>query len=171
MVSLARLSVGLVFVVALGAGCTGESEPGDDGGDETSGGGSGASAGGAASGGTTMGGLGGAVGNAASGGGGGTGATGTGMCLTGVAGIWVARGFPAYLEIDSACRVNLFCDVENDYHTTGYVDDDLLVLIDLTVKRITVVGDVLTVLDAEAGVDLPFDRQTSSSAIPAECRI
>ena len=93
------------------------------------------------------------------------------MCLDGAAGVWRARGFPAYLEIDSACSVNLFCDVENDYHTTGYVDDDLLVLTELTEKRITVVGDVLTILDAEPGIDLPFDRQSSPDAIPDECRL
>lgn len=92
-------------------------------------------------------------------------------CVDGAPGIWVARGFPAYMEIDSACRVNLFCDVTNDYHTTGHVEDDLLVLTGLTTKQISVVGDVLTILDAEPGVNLPFDRQSSPSAIPAECRI
>jgi hypothetical protein len=147
MVSLSKLGARFVFVVALVAGCAEESDPGDGGG------------------------SGGSAGSTASGGSGGTDGTGTGMCLDGVAGIWVARGFPAYLEIDSACRVSLFCDVENDYHTTGYVDDDLLVLLELTQKRITLVGDVLTILDAEAGIDLPFDRQTSPSAIPDECRI
>jgi hypothetical protein len=83
----------------------------------------------------------------------------------------VARGFPAYLEIDSACGVTLFCDTENDYYTSGYVDDDVLVLNDLAVKVITVEGDVLTIIDASGDIDLPFDRQTSPSAIPAECRI
>jgi hypothetical protein len=93
------------------------------------------------------------------------------VCLDGVGGIWAARGFPAYLEIDSACRVTLFCDIVNDYHTTGYVDGDLLVLIDIAQKRITVVGDVLTVLDAEPGTNLPFDREASPAAIPDGCRI
>ena len=93
------------------------------------------------------------------------------MCIDGVAGIWVARGFPAYLDIDSECRVNTFCDIPNDYHTTGFVDGDLLVLLDLTQKFITVEGDVLTVIDASGPTDLPFDRQTSPDAIPEECRI
>jgi hypothetical protein len=147
----------VAFVIALVAGCAEENEP-SDGGDEASGG-SGASAGSGASGGTVTGGSGGA------------GGTGQRTCLPGVAGIWAARNFPAYLEIDSGCVVTLFCDVENDYHTTGYVDDDLLVLSDLAVKLITVAGDVLTVLDAEPGIDLPFDRQSSPAAIPDACRL
>jgi hypothetical protein len=94
------------------------------------------------------------------------------MCLDGVAGIWVADGFPAYLEIDSECRVTMFCDIPNDYHTTGWVDGNLLVLIDVAMKTITVEGDVLTIIDAGSdGTDLPFDRQTTANAIPSECRI
>jgi hypothetical protein len=142
MVSVAKMvRVAIAMVVLAVAGCDGDSEPGD-GGD-------------------------------ASGGSGGSGGTG-GMpltCLDGVAGIWVARGFPAYLEINSACLVTLFCDTENDYHSTGYVDGDVLVVTDIAVKTITVEGDVLTIIDASGDIDLPFDRQTSPDAIPAECRI
>jgi len=88
------------------------------------------------------------------------------------AGIWAALNFPAYLEIDSECRVTMFCDIPNDYHTTGYVDGNLLVLIDVAMKLITVEGDVLTVIDAGTdGTDLPFLRQTSASTIPSACRL
>jgi hypothetical protein len=65
----------------------------------------------------------------------------------------------------------MFCDIPNDYHTTGYVDGDTLVLIDLATKTITVEGDVLTVIDAEPGIDLPFTRQSTAAAIPQGCRI
>ena len=99
------------------------------------------------------------------------GSIGSLTCLEGVAGIWAAVGFPTYLDIDSECRVNLFCDVENDYHTTGYVDGNLLVLIDIAMKIITVEGDTLTIIDASGDIDLPFARQTSANAIPQACRI
>jgi hypothetical protein len=134
------LGVGLMFFAATGAGCDGDSEPGDGANEE-------------------------------SGGSGGTGGMGPLTCLDGVDGIWAARGFPAYLDIDSECRVNMFCDIPNDYHTTGYVDGNLIVLIDIATKTITVEGDVLTIIDASGSTDLPFDRQTSASAIPQECRI
>jgi hypothetical protein len=101
---------------------------------------------------------------------GGSGGTGLLTCPEGIAGVWAAMGFPAYLDIDSECRVTMFCDIPNDYHTTGYVDGNLLVLIDLAMKVITVDGDTLTILDASGDIDLPFVRQTSADAIPAECR-
>ena len=156
------MSLGFALAVAGLTGCGPDSEAKGDGGDDPSGGtgatgGSGGSVGGAGS---------------SSGGSGGSGGTGPLTCIAGVAGIWAADGFPAYLDIDSECRVTMFCDIPNDYHTTGWVDGNLLVLIDVAMKIITVEGDVLTVIDAGSdGTDLPFDRQTSADAIPSECRI
>ena len=61
----------------------------------------------------------------------------------------------------------MFCDIPNDYHTTGYVDGNRLVLFDVAMKLITVEGDVLTVIDAGSdGTDLPFTRQRRPTRSP-----
>src|SRR5688572_29452669 len=49
------------------------------------------------------------------------------MCLDGLSGIWKPETYPAYMQID-ACQVTLFCDLDKGHHTTGYVNDDTLVL-------------------------------------------
>jgi hypothetical protein len=174
MVAFSRAAgLGLALVVSGLSGCGSDSRDAGDGGDDPSGGttasgGSPATGGNGASGGSGSG----AAAGSSTGGSGGSGGIGPLTCLNGVAGIWAAVNFPAYLEIDAECRVTVFCDIPNDYHTTGYVDGNLLVLLNVAMKLITVEGDVLTVIDAGSdGTDLPFNRQTSANAIPSACQL
>jgi hypothetical protein len=101
----------------------------------------------------------------ASGGGGGASQA---SCAEAAAGVWLIPGYPAYLQIDD-CQVPLFCDLDKGYHTTGYLEGDVITLTGVATLSYTVTGDVLTLLDGSSSGDILFARQSSADVIPAEC--
>jgi hypothetical protein len=131
-------------------------------------GGSAGKGGGSGSAGTGAGGAGGAAGDGS--GGGGMAGSGSGSCPDGLEGFWKLPNYEAYLQVDAECRVTLFCDLVEGHHTTGYVDEDTVVLVDLAMPSYVLMGDTLTLLDAGGqGEDLPFARQPHGTAAPAAC--
>lgn len=99
----------------------------------------------------------------------GSGGANQGSCTEGVEGVWMIPGYPAYLQINESCQVTLFCDLDKAYHTTGYLSGDLITLTGIATVNYTVMGDLLTLIDATSTGDVRFARQASADVIPAEC--
>ena len=78
-------------------------------------------------------------------------------------------GYPAYLQINESCEVTLFCDLDKAYHTTGYLEGDVITLTGVATVNYTVMGNLLTLIDATSTGDVNFARQASADVIPAEC--
>jgi len=78
-------------------------------------------------------------------------------------------GYPAYLQIDGNCQVTLFCDLDKDYYTTGYLEGDVITLTGVATVNYTVTDTTLTLIDATSSGDVNFARQESSDVIPDEC--
>jgi hypothetical protein len=154
------------FAGKAGSGGSGEAGSGRGGSGAT--GGSAGKGGGRGSAGNGAGGSGSADGAGA--GGGGMAGAGSGSCPDGLEGIWKLPNYEAYLQVDAECGIPLFCDLVEGHHTTGYVDEDTVVLVDLAMPSYVLMGDTLTLLDAGGqGEDLPFARQPQGTAVPAAC--
>lgn len=149
-------SGGTVTSAGKGGGSNNSAGSNSDGGSLPLGGGSGGGS-------PPLGGAAGADGEAGSGG------SADVSCLDGLEGVWALPGYPAYLQIDGNCQVTLFCDLDKGYHTTGHVRGDVLTLTEIATLSITLEGDDLTLLQATNGMDLLFERQASTAAIPEAC--
>ena len=99
----------------------------------------------------------------------GSGGANQASCTEGVAGVWMIPGYPAYLQINESCEVTLFCDLDKAYHTTGYLEGDVITLTGVATVNYTVMGNLLTLIDATSTGDVNFARQASADVIPAEC--
>jgi hypothetical protein len=96
--------------------------------------------------------------------------SGGGSCPDGLEGTWKLPNYEAYLQVDAECSIPMFCDLMEGHHTTGYADEDTVVLVDLATPSYELMGDTLTLLDGGGqGQDLPFERQPAGAEIPAEC--
>jgi hypothetical protein len=101
---------------------------------------------------------------------GGVGGSATDGCIEGIEGTWKIPGYEAYLRIDDACWVTLFCDLVKGYHSTGYFEGDTITLIDVATADVTLEGDTLTLLIPSETTDtIIFERQASEDVIPEAC--
>jgi hypothetical protein len=92
------------------------------------------------------------------------------LCADGLPGVWKIPGYEAYLQVDAACEIPLFCDLVKGYHTTGQADETTIVLENVATVEYTVSNAVLSLVGAnENGGDILFARQASAEVIPDAC--
>jgi hypothetical protein len=88
-------------------------------------------------------------------------------------GTWWLVGNEVYFVVESDCRISKFCDLINDYHSTGRIDGDELTLYGLAKNEIIFEGnDTLIMLGGADGIDLPFTRiyrEYGIDPIPEDC--
>lgn len=94
-------------------------------------------------------------------------------CDPGVVGAWWLLGNEVYIVVESDCSISKFCDLINDYHSTGKISGNTLTIHGITTNEIVLEGNnTLILLGGPDGMDLPFTRiyrEYGIDPIPEEC--
>ena len=94
-------------------------------------------------------------------------------CDQDVVGAWWLLGNEVYIVVESNCSVSKFCDLINDYHSTGYISGNELTIHGITTSEIVLEGNnTLILLGGPDGIDLPFTRiyrEYGIDPIPEDC--
>ena len=94
-------------------------------------------------------------------------------CDQNVVGAWWLVGNQVYLVVESDCSVSKFCDLINDYHSTGSISGNELTIYGISKNEIVLEGNnTLILLGGPGGMDLPFARiyrEYGIDPIPEDC--
>lgn len=94
-------------------------------------------------------------------------------CDPGVVGAWWLLGNEVYLVVESDCSVSKFCDLINDYHSTGRISGNELTIYGISKNEIVLEGNnTLIMLGGPDGIDLPFTRiyrEYGIDPVPEDC--
>jgi hypothetical protein len=94
-------------------------------------------------------------------------------CDESAVGAWWLLGNEVYIVVESDCSISKFCDLVNDYHSTGRIDGNELTIYGFTKNEILLEGNnTLILLGGPDGMDLPFTRiyrEYGIDPIPEDC--
>jgi hypothetical protein len=94
-------------------------------------------------------------------------------CDQNVVGAWWLLGNEIYFIVEPDCSISKFCDIINDYHTTGSVEGNTIIFDGISTNQFVMNGNnSLTILGGADGVDLPFIRvyrEFGIDPIPEDC--
>ncbi|UCG95654.1 MAG: hypothetical protein JSV92_01230 [archaeon] len=94
-------------------------------------------------------------------------------CDEEVVGAWWLVGNEVYFIVEPDCSISKFCDLINDYHTTGSVSENTIIFDGISTNKFVMNGSsVLIILGGPDGMDLPFARiyrEYGIDPIPEDC--
>ena len=94
-------------------------------------------------------------------------------CDPDVVGNWWLMANEVYIIVESDCSISKFCDLNNDYHSTGMISGNQLTIYGITTNEIRLEGNnTLILLGGPDGIDLPFTRiyrEYGIDPIPEDC--
>jgi hypothetical protein len=94
-------------------------------------------------------------------------------CDEDAVGAWWLLGNQVYIVVESDCSISKFCDIINDYHTTGSISGNKIIIDGISTNQFVMNGsNTLIILGGPDGMDLPFVRiyrEYGIDPIPEDC--